>query len=195
MKIQKIVVFCGSSIGTDEVYVQAALRTGALFAERGIDLVYGGGGIGLMGIVANTMMEKGARVTGVIPKFLATKEIANNEITELIVVETMHERKAIMNQMSDAVLVLPGGIGTLEEFFEVFTWGQLGLHQKPIAILNVKGFYNPLIELIDHMRSQGFLRGEHFDMLIVSDSLEEILTKMEAYTPPPAPKWFSETEI
>ena len=195
MKIQKIVVFCGSSMGTDQVYSDAALHTGKLFAERGIDLVYGGGGIGLMGIVANTMMEKGAKVTGVIPKFLATKEIANNEITELIVVDTMHERKALMNQLSDAVLVLPGGIGTLEEFFEVFTWGQLGLHQKPIAILNINGFYNPLIELIDHMRSQGFLRYEHFNMLIVSDSLEEILTKMEAYSPPPLPKWFNESEI
>ncbi|MFM9985311.1 MAG: TIGR00730 family Rossman fold protein [Flavobacteriales bacterium] len=193
--MQKIVVFCGSSIGTDQVYSDAAKHTGMVFAKRGIDLVYGGGGIGLMGIVANTMMENGARVTGVIPKFLATKEIANNEITELIIVDTMHERKALMSQLSDAVLVLPGGIGTLEEFFEVFTWGQLGLHQKPIAILNINGFYNPLIELIDHMRSQGFLRYEHFNMLIVSDSLEEILTKMEAYSPPPLPKWFSESEI
>ena len=195
MKIQKVAIFCGSSIGMDEVYAQAAKHTGELFAERGIDLIYGGGGIGLMGVVANTMMEKGAHVTGVIPKFLATKEIANNEITELIVVDTMHERKAIMSQMSDAVLVLPGGIGTLEEFFEVFTWGQLGLHQKPIAILNVKGFFDPLIELIDHMRSQGFLRSEHFDMLLVSDSLEEILSRMETYAPPPLPKWFNESEI
>lgn len=195
MKIQKVVVFCGSSMGTHDGYARAAEQVALDLVEQGIDLVYGGGGIGLMGVVANTMMEKGAKVTGVIPKFLATKEIANNEITELIVVDTMHERKALMNNLSDAILVLPGGIGTLEEFFEVFTWGQLGLHRKPIAILNVDGFYDPLIELIAHMRSQGFLREEHLDMLIVGKSVPEILDDMRAYVPPPAPKWFSESEI
>ena len=188
-------MFCGSSMGLNNVYAESAAQTARELCNHQIDLVYGGGGIGLMGIVANTMMELGAKVTGVIPKFLATKEIANNEISELIVVDTMHERKALMSKLSDAVLVLPGGIGTLEEFFEVFTWGQLGLHQKPIALLNVNGFYDPLVELISHMRTQGFLRDEHLDMLIIGTSVNEILQLMEAYTPPPAPKWFSESEI
>jgi len=141
--MKNLTVFCGSSLGTDEIYERQAFKLGRTLAERSIGLVYGGADVGLMGAVANGCLSKGGRVTGVLPRFIKDKGIAHKNLTEMILVETMHERKTKMDELSDGVIALPGGFGTLEEFFEVLTWGQLGLHKKPVGILNINGFYDP----------------------------------------------------
>ena len=154
--MKRITVFCGSSVGTDSIYKTQAKIVGEALAKNNIELVYGGAKIGLMGAVADGVLSKGGKVTGVLPNFLRSKEIAHEQLTNLILVDTMHERKTRMNELCDGVIALPGGFGTLEELFEMLTWAQLGLHKKPIGILNIDGFYDTLIDLIQTMVSKGF---------------------------------------
>jgi uncharacterized protein (TIGR00730 family) len=157
--------------------------------------VYGGANVGLMGAVADGVLSKGGKVIGVLPKFLKTKEIAHENLTELILVDTMHERKTTMHELCDGVIALPGGFGTLEEFFEMLTWGQLGLHQKPIAILNIEGFYDLLNEFVQTMVDKGFLKELNQQMLLVSDNIEELLEKMENYKAPTVGKWITKETL
>ena len=191
MKLNQVVVFCASSPGHDRSFMDAAKRVGKVLVERGITLVYGGGRVGLMGAVADSVMENQGRVIGVIPEFLNSKEIGHTDITELIVVDTMHERKAKMNMLCDGVIALPGGFGTLEELFEMLTWGQLGLHRKPVGLLNVDGFYDHLIQFALKMVDTGLLKAENQQMLLFADNIEELLEKMEAYVAPEVPKWLN----
>lgn len=191
MKLQSIAVFCASSSGFDPIWADQARSVGEYLAQRHITLVYGGGRVGLMGEIANGALSRGGRVVGVIPYFLNSKEIGHTGVSELIVVQTMHERKQLMNDRCDGIVALPGGFGTLEELFEVITWAQLGLHQKPVGLLNTNGFYNHLIAFVQHMVEVGLLREENRDMLLVAETIEELLYKMETYQAPLVPKWLS----
>ena len=191
----KYVVFCGSGIGVHPEYKNEAIALGKEMARRNIGVVYGGAKIGIMGAVADGAMQNGGEVIGVIPHFLNAKEIAHDAITEMISVDTMHERKALMNQLSDGMITLPGGIGTMEEFFEVLTWGQLGLHKKPIAILNTLGYYDGLIELLSTMVEKGFLKSTHRDMIIVANDITTLLDKMANYQAPPTEQWITEERV
>ena len=193
--MKRVTVFCGSSIGTDDSYKTQATLLGQTLAKHNIELVYGGANVGLMGAVADGVLSKGGKVIGVLPKVLKTKEIAHENLTELILVDTMHERKTIMHELCDGVIALPGGFGTLEEFFEMLTWGQLGLHQKPIAILNVEGFYDLLNEFVQTMVDKGFLKELNKQMLLVSDNIEELLEKMENYKAPTVGKWITKETL
>ena len=185
-----ICVFCGSALGVLPSFTDAAHRVGEELASRGVELVYGGGRVGLMGVVADSVLGAGGRVVGVIPKGLATKEIAHDGLTELHVVSGMHERKALLAAKATAFLTLPGGIGTFEEFFEILSWGALGIHQKPIGILNVDGYFDPLIGLIDHGIAQGFIRDYFLHPLFVSDHLDSLLNTLLSYVPAPiGPRW------
>lgn len=193
--MKRVTVFCGSSIGTDDSYKTQATLLGQTLAKHNIELVYGGANVGLMGAVADGVLSKGGKVIGVLPKVLKTKEIAHENLTELILVDTMHERKTIMHELCDGVIALPGGFGTLEEFFEMLTWGQLGLHQKPIAILNIEGFYDLLNEFVQTMVDKGFLKELNQQMLLVSDNIEELLEKMENYKAPMVGKWITKETL
>lgn len=193
--MKRITVFCGSSFGTDKVYEEQAYELGKLLAEKNIGLVYGGAIIGLMGTVANGALNNGGEVIGVLPHFLKGKEIAHDQLTELILVDTMHERKTKMDALSDGVIALPGGFGTLEELFEMLTWAQLGLHKKPIGLLNTNGFYNNLLLLIQTMVDKGFLKQINQDMLLISDSIEDLLDKMNNYQAPTIGKWIEKEEV
>ncbi len=173
----KICVFCGSSTGNDPTYSNMAAALGDYLVDNSVSLVYGGGDIGLMGILSSTMMNRGGHVTGIIPEMI-NKHVPHKNISELIVVKTMHERKAMMYSMSDAFICLPGGIGSLEELLEVFTWLQLGYHSKPILLLNIKGFYNNLIKQFELMVIEGFLKETHLSNLIVKDNLNNLLTEL-----------------
>lgn len=184
-----IVVFCGSADGYSEANREMAYALGNILAERGYRVVYGGAKIGLMGAVADGALDKGGAVVGVIPGFLRTKEVTHEGLTELLLTNTMHERKLKMHELSDGVITLPGGWGTMEEMFEMLTWGQLGLHQKPMGILNVNGYYDSLKILIDTMVSEGFLKQETRDMLLFSESIDELLELMENYVAPEVPQW------
>ncbi len=185
-----ICVFCGSSVGTLPAYAEAARRVGEALGRHRITLIYGGGGVGLMGILADATLGAGGRVIGVIPEALAIKEVAHDGLTELHVVSGMHERKALMATKSSAFLTLPGGIGTLEEFFEILSWGALGIHQKPIGILNVHGYFDPLIALLDHGIAQQFIRADYLHPLLVSDHPDSLISNLLAYVPPPVgPRW------
>lgn len=192
--MKSITVFCGSSFGSDAIFKDQAVLLGQTLAQQNIQLVYGGADLGLMGAVADGALQEGGKVTGILPRFLQSKEIAHTRLTELIVVETMHERKTKMNELCNGVIVLPGGYGTLEEFFEMITWAQLGLHQKPIGILNIDGFYNDLIKLVQNMVEKGFLKQVNQEMLLISDSVNELLEKMRNYKAPAVGKWISKEE-
>lgn len=176
--MKNICVFCASSSGSKPVYAETAKQLGHYLAEHNYRLIFGGGRVGLMGITADAVLEKGGEVYGVIPDFLDKKEVAHKGLTKLIIVSSMHERKTQMFDLSDGIIALPGGFGTLEELTEVLTWAQLGLHQKPIGILNVDGYYDHLVRLFDHMVSEGLLKKENRDMLLVSDSITELLTEI-----------------
>lgn len=192
--MNKITVFCGSSKGTDDFFEQQAYELGKALAQRGIGLVYGGARVGLMGAVANGAMENNGTVIGVLPVFLKNVELAHENLTELIVVDTMHQRKTKMSDLSDGVIALPGGFGTLEELFEMLTWGQLGLHRKPVGILNVNGFYDELLSFIEKMVEKGFLKQINSDMLLVSDNIDDLLTKMSNYQAPATGKWINKSQ-
>ncbi len=193
--MKRITVFCGSSLGSDDIYKTQAMLVGHSLAKNNIELVYGGAKIGLMGAVADGVLNKGGKVIGVLPVFLKSKEIAHEQLTELILVDTMHERKTRMNDLCDGVIALPGGFGTLEELFEMLTWAQLGLHKKPIGILNVNGFYDALMDLIQTMVDKGFLKQINQQMLLESDNIDDLLVKMNTYVAPVVGKWISEETV
>jgi uncharacterized protein (TIGR00730 family) len=194
VNVKNACVFCGSSHGADPAFAAAADSLGRLLAGSGRTLVYGGGHIGLMGVVADAALAAGGKVIGVIPQSLADKELAHHGLSELRIVGSMHERKALMVELSDGFIALPGGIGTLEEFFEVWTWGQLGLHAKPYGLLNVAGFFAPPLLFLDCLVDQRFVRPEHREMLLVDDLAERLLARMEAHRLALMPKWIDRTE-
>lgn len=192
--MKRITVFCGSSSGTENTYQEQAYTLGKTLAQRHIGLVYGGAKVGLMGAVANGVMENKGEAIGVLPHFLSSKEIAHEGLTELILVDTMHERKTKMHELCDGVITLPGGFGTMEELFEMLTWAQLGLHQKPIGILNVNGFYDELMALVQTMVNKGFLKPVNQQMLLVDTTIEGLLEKMRSYVAPEVAKWIKKEE-
>ncbi|WP_326568421.1 TIGR00730 family Rossman fold protein [Amycolatopsis rhabdoformis] len=187
--VRRICVFCGSSMGFSPVYAEAAAALGKLLAQRGIGLVYGGASVGTMGAVADAALAAGGEVIGVIPEALSSVEIAHAGLTELHVVPDMHQRKAKMAALSDGFLALPGGAGTLEELFEVWTWAQLGLHAKPIGLVDVAGYYSGLVSFADHMVTEGFLGAGYRDLLLVDADASTLLDQFTEYTPPAPPKW------
>jgi uncharacterized protein (TIGR00730 family) len=193
--MKRICVFCGSNMGARDVYRDAARALGNELARRGIGLVYGGSNIGLMGIVADAVLDAGGEAIGVMPKHLAAREIAHTHLTELRVVGTMHERKAMMADLADGFIALPGGFGTYDEFCEVVTWAQLGLHQKPCALLNVAGYYDAMIAMFDHATHEGFVRATHRAMLLIASEPEPLLDQMQAYRAPTAPKWIGRADV
>ena len=181
--MQSLCIFCGSQMGSRPEYKEAAQTVGRLLAERSIRLVYGGATVGLMGGLADSCLGAGGQVIGVMPDSLVRHEIAHRGLTELRIVTTMHERKALMADLSDAFLAMPGGVGTFEEFFEVWTWGQLGLHDKPIGLLNVSGYFDPLVAMVLHGKSEGFMKQRHLDTLRVSADPADIVATLIAGSP------------
>ncbi|WP_342243732.1 LOG family protein [Pseudomonas sp. OTU5201] len=189
MSLRSICVFCGASPGAKPIYREAAALLGHTLAERGITLVYGGGAVGLMGTVADAALAAGGEVIGVIPQSLMDAEIGHKSLTRLEVVDGMHARKARMAELSDAFIALPGGLGTLEELFEIWTWGQLGYHSKPLGLLEVNSFYDKLTDFLDHLVEERFVRDQHRGMLQVGGHPETLLDRLEAWRPSSAPKW------
>ncbi len=187
--MRRICVFSGSNPGNRLAYIESARALGRMLAERGITLVYGGAGIGLMGVLARAVLDARGEVIGVIPHMLVEKEVALKELTSLRIVNSMHERKSLMAELADGFVAIPGGIGTLEEFFEVWTWAQLGLHAKPCGLLNVAGYFDPLLQFLDGTVSEGFVKQEHRSMLIVEEEPAKLLTGFETYKPPQVEKW------
>ncbi|MGS4989328.1 LOG family protein [Roseibium sp. RP-7] len=192
--MKSICVFCGSSYGALEAYADIACETGRAIAEQGYTLVYGGAKVGLMGTVADAALAAGGKVIGVLPRSLQDKEIGHEGLSELHLVDSMHERKAMMADLSDAFIALPGGVGTLEEIFEVWTWGQLGYHKKPCGFLNAEGYYDHLIAFLDHQTEQGFTKQVMRDMAQIASSPLDMIRQFENYTPPSAPKWINRDE-
>ena len=193
--MKSVTIFCGSSNGTDPVYRSRAVSLGQILANEGIEVIYGGAKVGLMGAVADAVLSAGGKVTGIIPRFLRSKEIAHEGLTKLVMVESMHERKTQMHELSDGIIALPGGFGTLEELFEMLTWAQLGLHKKPIGLLDINGFYDHLKLLLKNMVANGFLKEINYNMLLISDDANDLLDKMKNYVAPVIPKWISEDEV
>lgn len=189
--MKRIAVYCGSNRGVRPEYASAAQSLGELLAREKIELVYGGGMVGLMGIVADAVLQNGGHVIGVIPEKLVIKEVVHEKLPDLRVVKTMHERKALMAELSDGFIALPGGYGTFEEFFEVLTLSQLGWHPKPFGLLNVKKFYAPLLAFLDHTRDEGFIRAQHRDLVLVADDAKQILEKLRQFRPPREVKWIA----
>jgi len=187
--LKRICVFAGSSSGTRPVYREAAADLGHLLAARGIDLVYGGGNVGLMGVLADTMLADGGHVIGVIPGALMAREVGHAGLPDLRVVGSMHERKALMADLADGFIALPGGWGTLDELFEILTWGQLGLHGKPVGLLNSGGYFDPLLAFLAHTVDEGFVRPENHAMIAVSETPAGLLGKLQVYAPPTVEKW------
>ena len=195
--MKSLCVFCGSNAGQNPVYRAEAEKLGRLLAARNIELIYGAGNIGLMGAVADACLEAGGKVTGIIPEALVGKEVAGRPVdhrtlTRMEVVDSMHTRKARMAELSDGFIALPGGFGTFEEFCEILTWGQLGFHVKPMGLLNVNGFYDPLLALFDHAVNEGFLRAQNRAMALVSNDIDDLLVQMANYRPEPVSKWLKE---
>jgi uncharacterized protein (TIGR00730 family) len=194
MPFRRLCVFCGSNPGRRAVYRAAAEQLGLLLVERGIELVYGGGNIGLMGVLADTVLARGGCAIGVIPDSLMAKEVGHASLTELRIVNSMHERKALMSDLSDGFIALPGGFGTIEEFCEVVTWSQLGLQSKPCGLLNVESYYAPLLELFDHAVREGFLREENRRLVLDDEDPARLIEKMAAFRPEPMAKWIEREE-
>jgi uncharacterized protein (TIGR00730 family) len=188
-QVQRLCVFCGSSSGARPLYAEAAAQLGRELAKSKIAVVFGGGRVGLMGILADSVLSAGGQAIGVMPRALVEKEIAHTSLTELHVVESMHQRKALMADLADAFLLLPGGFGSWEEFFEVVTWLQLGIHSKPCAVLNVAGYYDMLLSLTSHALKEGFLRSAHKEMLIVEEDPVRLLGRLEVALIPSETKW------
>ncbi|KAM3090776.1 TIGR00730 family Rossman fold protein [Phormidesmis sp. 146-35] len=190
--MKAICVFCGSSMGANPAYQLAAQQLGETLATKGLTLVYGGGNVGLMGVVADATLAAGGQVIGVIPKFLVDKELAHQKLTALHVVNSMHDRKALMARLSDGFIALPGGYGTLEEFCEVLTWAQLGLHQKPHGLLNIEGYYDALLTFFDHAVNEKLVRSVHRSLVLESSDPQSLLTLMETYKPQSVAKWITQ---
>jgi uncharacterized protein (TIGR00730 family) len=193
--MQRICVFCGSSQGNDPAFVLAAKSLGQALAEKKIGLVYGGGNIGLMGIIADAVINSGGEAIGVIPQALVDKELAHRGITELRIVHSMHERKAVMAELSDGFIALPGGFGTLEEFCEVLTWAQLGLHEKPFGLLNICSFYDHFLQFLDHIVETRLLRPQHRALVLDATNVEDLLARVLSWNPNPLDKWIRPEEI
>lgn len=187
--MKRICVFCGSSSGNDPTYAEAAKKLGAALARRGLELVYGGGTVGLMGTVANAALAAGGRVIGVIPKALQLRELAHVKLSSLHVTGSMHERKAKMAELSQGFIALPGGLGTLEEFAEIVTWAQLGIHARPCGLLDVKGYYRPLVALLDHSVKEGFVSPLHRQLILVDTDPDALLDQFAAWKAPHVEKW------
>ncbi|MDF1654053.1 MAG: TIGR00730 family Rossman fold protein [Coxiellaceae bacterium] len=192
-KLKKIAVFCGSSTGTRPEYANAAEQLALSLCQHGISLVYGGASVGIMGILADSMLKHGGEAIGVIPKSMVDIEISHQSLTELFVVDTMHERKALMADMSDGFILLPGGAGSLDEFFEILTWLQLGYHIKPCAILNTSGYYDPLLHFIDHAIKEGFMKQAHREATLVETSPENLVSSLFDFAPELGEKWINDT--
>jgi uncharacterized protein (TIGR00730 family) len=189
--LKTVCVFCGSSAGVRPVYAETAQQMGEALVTRGITLVFGGGRVGLMGEIARTVLAGGGHVVGVIPQALMRKEIAYDDLSELHVVDSMHERKALMAERSDGFIAMPGGFGTFEEFCEVLTWSQLGFHHKPVALLNANGYFDGLLALFDHAVAEGFVRPVHRSMALADDDPGRLLDRLAAYRPPAVEKWIT----
>lgn len=194
-KLDSLCLFCGSSSGNSELYKQAAQHFGETLAALKIRLVYGGGSVGLMGVAADACMAAGGTVIGVIPQLLMDKEVGHTGITEMHVVANMHQRKALMTELSDGFIALPGGYGTLDELFEALTWLQLGYHQKPVGLLNVDGFFNHLVSFVDHSRDERFLRELHRDALCVDTDLAQLIKKLKSAEAPDTGKWLDSAKL
>jgi hypothetical protein len=193
--MKSVVVFCGSSEGNDEQIIEQAISLGKKLASSNITLVYGAAKIGIMGKVAQSTLDNKGKVIGVIPEFLKMKEVMHYGLTDLYVTQNMHQRKIKMHELSEGIIALPGGFGTLEELFEMITWAQLGLHQKPIGILNTNGFYNELLSFLETMVKKGFLKMKNYELLIVEKDIDTLLTKMKNYKPDPVPKWIKKDQV
>jgi len=193
--MKRLCVFCGSNLGARAAYRDAARALGKEMTRRGIGLVFGGSNIGLMGVIADTVLDAGGEAIGIMPFHLVRKEIAHRQLTELRVVNSMHERKALMADLADGFIALPGGFGTYDELCEVVTWAQLGLHQKPCGLLNVAGYYDALVAMFDHATQEGFVRRAHREMLIISSDVDEMLNQMEAYQTPVVEKWITREDV
>jgi uncharacterized protein (TIGR00730 family) len=193
--MRSITVFCGSSSGIDVAYSKQASMLGKILAKRKIRLVYGGARVGLMGVLADGVLSEGGEAIGVLPRFLKSKEIGHDGLTQLILVESMHERKTKMHELSDGVIALPGGFGTLEELFEILTWAQLGLHKYPIGLLNVNGYYDHLKLLVRNMVEQGFLKETYAGMLLISNEIDDLLDAMSKYEAPVVGKWITDDKV
>jgi uncharacterized protein (TIGR00730 family) len=193
--MQRVCVFCGSSPGADPVYMRIAREVGTLLANRGLGLVFGGAQVGLMGAVADGALEAGGEVIGIIPQSLVRKEVAHQGLVDLRIVGSMHERKAQMAELADGFLALPGGCGTFEEFFEVVTWAQIGIHRKPCALLNIAGYYDPLLSLLNHAVDQRFVRPEHLGLVLSDTEPARLLDTMDRYISPLADKWMDRIQI
>jgi len=187
--MNSIAVYCGSSSGINGIYKEEVRRLGEMLAAENIHVIFGGGKVGLMGELAEAVLDSGGKITGVIPEFLKTKEVAHDRLTELISVPSMHERKALINEMSDGAIALPGGLGTLDELFEMLTWGQLGLHTKPVGLLNTKGYFSHILTAIERMIQEGFLKERNREMILVNEDVGDLLLKMKSYEAPVFPKW------
>ena len=192
--MNRICVFCGSKTGNSPLFLEAATELGRFLAERGLDLVYGGASIGLMGAVADSVMAGGGRVVGVIPEAMASKEVAHEGLTEMHVVSSMHERKSMMARLADAFVALPGGFGSFEELLEMITWAQLGIHRKPVGILNVSGYYDPLIQLFEGAIEAGFIKPSNRKLFVIEQEADRLLQTLLAHRLPEVKRWITERE-
>ncbi len=193
--MRRICVFCGASPGARPEYAQATTELARLLTSEGIGVVYGGGGVGLMGVLADAVLAEGGEIIGVIPRALLDREIAHRDVADMRVVTSMHERKALMAELADAFIALPGGLGTMEELFEVYTWAQLGLHQKPCALLNVEGYYEGVADFLSHAVEERFLREEHREMLMVESQPGPLIERLRGFEPDSTlPKWIDREE-
>jgi uncharacterized protein (TIGR00730 family) len=192
--VKRLCVFCGSSPGNDPIYLDAARRFGALLAERGLGLVYGGGDIGLMGALADAVLAGGGEVIGVIPRALVKREVAHFGLSDLRIVGSMHDRKALMADLADAFVALPGGLGTLEELCEILTWAQLGIHDKPCGLLDVRGYFAPFLAFLDHVVDTGFMSRDSRALLVVADAPERLLDAIQRYAVPRRERWLDDEQ-
>ena len=192
--MRRVCVFCGSSQGRDPRHAEQARAFARELVSRGLGVVFGGGSVGLMGVLADEVLAGRGALTGVIPHGLAARELAHRGVADMRVVPTMHARKALMAELADGFAALPGGIGTLEELFEIVTWGQLGIHRKPVGVLNVAGYYDPLVALLEHAVASGYLPARSRDLVIVDEEPARLLDRMSAHTPPPGPAWITREE-
>lgn len=192
MAIKNLAIFCGSSFGFNPCYSESAKKVAEVLAEKEINLIYGGASVGLMGIMADNLLSYGGTVIGVIPQSLVDQEIAHPRLTQLHIVKTMHERKALMSELADAFLMMPGGAGSLEEFFEVYTWAQLGLHQKPFGILNINHYYDHLLQFLNHSVEEGFLKKENRDLIFVDSHLPHLIEQFSTSLPSKVSKWLTQ---
>jgi uncharacterized protein (TIGR00730 family) len=192
--MKRVCVFCGSNQGVRPAYAEAAVALAAHLVKLGIGIVYGGGNVGLMGVLADTALAAGGEVIGVIPQALFAKEVGHAGVADMRIVGSMHERKALMAELSDGFIAMPGGWGTFDEFCEILTWAQLGLHRKPCGILNVEGYYDPLLKMFDHSVAEGFLKPEYRTIVIAASVPEELIAKMQSYRAPSLDRWIEESE-